>query len=77
MASKARVEVRLTLGEAKAIMRFANSFAVFMDASKEPEFLIRRAVRSCKSGLAKMEAVIAAADPEFRSTRRAGIGPAR
>ena len=48
MAAKTRVEVRLTLGEAKAIMRFANSLAALMDASEEPvepEFLIQRAIQ--------------------------------
>lgn len=77
MASKAAIEVRLTLGEAKAIVRFANCLAELMDACTEPldsEFLMERAIGSCKSGLAKMEALIAAAEPEFCSLSPAELG---
>lgn len=77
MAAKATIEVRLTLAEAKEIVRFGKCLAELVEACPEPvgsEFLMKRAIKSCKSGLAKMEALIAAADPEFRTLSPAELG---
>ena len=68
MTTKVRLEVRLTLAEAKAIARLVKIGISEMETDAQPisnPVTLQRAIKTCKSGLAKIDTAIATVEPQY------------